>query len=433
MNSASRVQSGLSRVPPAPGGKSPTAGATSRRGQARASAPARRGALDKKGSYVGQASATRPGRDWKHELRSVAAMCLEGEAVATCGHRISGQWEAYGEKAAVYRKGRFGHFWSGVQQCGSVWACPVCAAKIARARALQVAETVSKFQEAGGNVGMLTLTQSHERADSLETHLTALKDRWRRMKGQRFWKDAVKAGELVGGVTGTEVTDSATSGWHPHLHVLLYLRKNLPLDRACELLMKLEAAWCEMATADGFVANPAAQHFRFATTGKAAGDYVTKFGVEWEITHGHQKTGNGSRTPWDILRAINETAPGPERAALVARFREYFAAFKGKKQLTPFGLVREEWGQDPEDEEIANTETRDEREASVVFAVSTDTIRAIARRKLFGAIDEAYSASGMAGVMAVMSNAGLPPPWPGCKASEVARVPKTGRTNEMED
>jgi hypothetical protein len=55
----------------------------------------------------------------------------------------------------------------GLVTCGSVWACPVCAAKVAAARAEELAAVLDKPHEDGGSAFMLTLTIRHRAGDRL--------------------------------------------------------------------------------------------------------------------------------------------------------------------------------------------------------------------------------------------------------------------------
>jgi hypothetical protein len=48
--------------------------------------------------------------------------------------------------------------YSGLQTCGSVWACPVCSAKIAERRRVEIMAAMAAHKAAGGWVNLLTLT-----------------------------------------------------------------------------------------------------------------------------------------------------------------------------------------------------------------------------------------------------------------------------------
>ncbi|WP_328302132.1 hypothetical protein [Actinomycetospora sp. NBC_00405] len=47
--------------------------------------------------------------------------------------------------------------YSGLASCGSVWACPQCAAKIATRRADELSKVMRAVDEAGGSAFLLTL------------------------------------------------------------------------------------------------------------------------------------------------------------------------------------------------------------------------------------------------------------------------------------
>jgi hypothetical protein len=57
--------------------------------------------------------------------------------------------------------------YSGLASCGSVWACPQCAAKIVTRRADELSTVMRAVDEAGGSAFLLTLTMRHSRGDRL--------------------------------------------------------------------------------------------------------------------------------------------------------------------------------------------------------------------------------------------------------------------------
>jgi hypothetical protein len=57
--------------------------------------------------------------------------------------------------------------YGGLKTCGSVWCCPVCAAKIATRRADELATVMRAVDELGGSAFLLTLTMRHDRGDRL--------------------------------------------------------------------------------------------------------------------------------------------------------------------------------------------------------------------------------------------------------------------------
>ena len=57
--------------------------------------------------------------------------------------------------------------YGGLKTCGSVWCCPVCAAKVATRRADDLATVMRAVDELGGSAFLLTLTMRHDRGDRL--------------------------------------------------------------------------------------------------------------------------------------------------------------------------------------------------------------------------------------------------------------------------
>lgn len=77
---------------------------------------------------------------------------------------------------------------------------------------------------------------------------------------------------------------------------------------------------------------PSDEHGCRVDDGSRAASYASKWGLESELTKSHTKQGkNGSRTPWDFLRAFLGKSEGWEQSAHL--FRTYAQTFKGRRQL----------------------------------------------------------------------------------------------------
>jgi hypothetical protein len=84
------------------------------------------------------------------------------------------------------------------------------------------------------------------------------------------------------------------------------------------------------ACAKAGIDEPSYEHGLDLQDGSYADKYVSKWGLEHEITKGHIKKGKkDSKTPFDLLRDYAET--GNEQSAKL--FRVYYYAFKGTRQL----------------------------------------------------------------------------------------------------
>ena len=231
--------------------------------------------------------------------------------------------------------------YSGLQTCGSVWVCPVCAAKIAERRRAEIIAAMAAHDAAGGCMHMLTLTAPHQRGDDLEQLLAnqakALHSFW----SDRQVKAVLYEMGTVGQIRALEVTHGRKSthnnGWHPHYHVLLFnglephlMRfESLRKEQMTEWTLRLYAVWARVCVKAG-LGEPSLQHGLKLDDGSRAAHYVSKWGLEDEMTKGHTKKALQGETPFDFLRAL---VADPEDKQAAALFIEFARVFKGKRQL----------------------------------------------------------------------------------------------------
>lgn len=246
--------------------------------------------------------------------------------------------------------------YAGLQTCGSVWACPVCSAKIAERRRVELLQAMGMHRAQGGFVNLLTLTTPHQRGHDL-----------RELNGQQgnalqsFLRDkSVKKvfAEMgyLGQVRALEVTHGRKSGrnngWHPHFHILQFCQvKGSDAQRAdwTERLYTRWAVYCQKAG----LGKPSFEHGIKLDDGTKATHYVTKWGLEDEMTKGHTKKAKaGGETPFDLLRAALADRQDKQAAAL---FKEFAECFKGKRQLSwSNGLKARFYVDEKTDEQLSN-------------------------------------------------------------------------------
>jgi hypothetical protein len=245
----------------------------------------------------------------------------------------------------------------GLQTCGSVWHCPVCAAKISEHRRVELAALVNAHVAAGGSVWMTTYTVRHKKCSDLAGLVADFLAARRKMRQGRRGQALRKSFQVVGTVSVLEVTWSARAGWHPHVHELVFSADPAMDPDAYDLAAR--SAWKDAAAAHGLSMN--AHGFSIARTFGAVADYIAKFGHEpesrspWgtesEMVRGHvkQARNDDGMTPFGLLAAITD---GLTKYAPL--WQEYCRVFKGRKQLnySP-GLKALYQVDDLEDEEIA--------------------------------------------------------------------------------
>lgn len=200
---------------------------------------------------------------------------------------------------------------SGLQHCGSPHVCPVCAAAISHQRVGEIDAGIRVHQAAGGAVLFSTFTLQHTADESLVVVGERLRGAWSDIKEGNRWSLFKQRYGVIGQITSTEYTFGKL-GWHPHLHVLFFVRS--AANRG-ELAAWLSSRWASVVARHGGYAH----HLIGCSTrwGDAAlAEYVTKQGWSLgdEVARANRKQSRsaGGMTPAMLLAA---GAAGDERAA----------------------------------------------------------------------------------------------------------------------
>lgn len=252
-----------------------------------------------------------------------------------------------------------------VKTCGSVWACPVCAAKVAEVRRRELTYAMLQHTAQGGHAYLLTFTLPHYVGQTLDELLPKLDKARNRFQGSKGWKKvmqvanldkSIEAGtaERVGSVTSAEVTYGGANGWHPHLHMLVFCKVGAFGEGEADDQGRLSgpaidyfrAEWVrhleKAGAVDGSNRQWANTYGLDVRGGAKAAEYVAKWGHEEkhglsrEITSSHAKLGRrdtwGTRDHYTPFQLLELSAEGDGHATCA--FREFVAAFDGKRMLT---------------------------------------------------------------------------------------------------
>lgn len=300
----------------------------------------------------------------------------------------------------VYRRGEaeaVSTYYRGLQVCGSVWCCPVCAAKITERKRRELVGALQAHRATGGGVMLLTLTVPHSREDAPFELVGALLDAFRKFgQGRTPWTGTVPG--YVGSVRALEVTHGV-NGWHPHLHVLVFTDAGLLDAERAELAEMLFGRWAAVTKRAG-LGDVHPEHGLRLDDGSAAGSYVSKgWGFAEELTKANVKSGRreGSRSPWELLA---DFATGDRAAGEL--FRQFAGAFKGKSQLHWSRGLRARFGLDAEksDEQLA-AETV-EAEDVLAARIRPDDWKLIRRHELRGLVLEMLRGSDWSAVAVML-------------------------------
>lgn len=273
-------------------------------------------------------------------------------------------------------------FYTGLMSCGSVWNCPVCAAKVSERRRGELHEGMEAARRLGYKIHFVTLTIPHGIGDDLSKMKELQQKALRRLSSG---KNSIKSILLRNGVEQHgyirtyEITHGKQNGFHPHFHILLFTSPNITHDQIQSLYAP---AWQKSCVAVG-LPRPSDAHGCTVQDGTKAADYASKWGLEDEMTKANTKiTKRKGTTPWGLLRSIldGDTPDySPEYAEGV--FRAYSKCMTGARQLYWSNGLRAKLALAPEmtDEQLAEKITD---ETSVHLAdVSMEQWKAIRKAK----------------------------------------------------
>ena len=297
--------------------------------------------------------------------------------------------------------------------CGSTWACTVCEANISDYRSGEVSAAAAAWDRAGNSVFMLTLTFSHFLGMLLAPLLVMVANAFRSLISGRAWAGTParsvpermgKRGRMLPakfypakpgakerfGIAGTirslEVT-FGLNGWHPHLHVLLFVWGDWAADglcvceiagrcqdfcscgdgcRYCVMYEYFRVRWQGITVAKGYHADD--EHgvkLERCRSAAEAGRYIAKTAagrsVGNEMARGDLKTGKKEhRTPFEILEDFRQSGVRSD----LDLWHEYEKATRGHQRITWSAGLRElvdivaadELPEEKSDEEIAARE-----------------------------------------------------------------------------
>lgn len=274
----------------------------------------------------------------KWELQARGRTLLPGQKRLGLCHRARFSTELGVEVRRAKASGKT--FYGGLQTCGLVWLCPVCAPKVQTVRAAEVEAALGFWVLAGGTVELVTFTVPHHRSQRLEELDGGVRQAYRSMTGNRGYRELMTDLDVIGTIVSPEVTWGAETGWHPHLHVLRFRRDVGAGGRedartSVSPDTELFELWRASVVRAGLEA-PSIRGFRVQNAEKAA-RYVAKMGNEtynWgthdELVRSHSKKGReGRMTPFDFLRASVAGAEGPWGPL----WRDYATVYRGRRQL----------------------------------------------------------------------------------------------------
>jgi hypothetical protein len=232
-------------------------------------------------------------------------------------------------------------FYSGLQTCKSVWACPVCSMKISHRRATEVNHMLTNAivrDELHGQ--FVTLTIPHTVYDNLKTLQLVVSNGFRRLTNHPDYVGRSKKGVFTPGikqrygvkgfVRALEVKKK-NKGWHPHLHIVFILDK-MEAERLSDFSAEIIQLWAKIikAATGKKINQEAGQDSKPITGIEGISDYISKWDIGKELTQSHRKLAGDSMTPFELFQYYKRSGD----AKYLKHFEHYVLSFNNVKQLT---------------------------------------------------------------------------------------------------
>jgi len=252
---------------------------------------------------------------------------------AKCKHIRRG-----GENVGVHLdKKHASAFYSSLVTCGSVWACPICAAKIQERRREEIAKAVQWAYAQGLQPVLVTLTSPHYSHQKIGDLLAMQAMALQRLRAGQPWEKFKKREGFRGLIRSLETTHGV-NGWHIHTHELWFLKASAD---AGQLRGEISSRWASACARAGLldIKNDSQvlafmAHAVDVKGNCSASDYLAKqddsrhWGVDRELAKGSTKAGKlKGAHPFGLLK---QAATDRRSGEL---FVAYAVAMRGKRQI----------------------------------------------------------------------------------------------------
>lgn len=287
----------------------------------------------------------------RFRLLRVAANLLPNERIAQCQWRPVPLAQYVG---AQYDPERQQAHYHNLTRCES-YGCPICAYQRSEQDRHELSVAISQGLQMGMFPVLGTFTLAHDQADSLAELREAVAGAFDGCFSGSWYQRFSAEYSVIGKVKAWEAP-YGKNGWHPHLHVLMFLGIELAGKWLAEFEAAIKSRWLDQLQRRGYSATW--EHGVDVRTAESdIADYIAKFGREpLDRTWGAdselaklpvKKNRAGGLTPFELLAAaggdtdelrrlaerlgIDDLVTVKKRAG--ALYREYFQAFKGRPRL----------------------------------------------------------------------------------------------------
>jgi hypothetical protein len=206
-------------------------------------------------------------RDYRYERRKNAQKISKHERFKKCGRTPLGSVVIGMKGSSVQQRG--------LSTCGSVWACPVCNAKVLSKRSKEIQQALDTWKEQGGHFIFETLTIRHRPWERVQLQRRAIQGAWKAITKGSF-KSTNGMYDQVGFFRVAEIS-SGDKGENLHLHVIRFIDRWLTESEIQEWKSKIFNKWSSSLVAHGMQAPKADFHdFRQVASLDDFAGYLTK-------------------------------------------------------------------------------------------------------------------------------------------------------------
>lgn len=301
-------------------------------------------------------------------------------------------------------------FMSGLAICGSVWSCPVCAAKIQERRRIEIAQGFDWAYANNKKMIMVTFTIPHYANQRLAELITKMREAFSGLRAGKPWAKITQRVGYVGLIRSLEIT-IGENGWHPHTHEAWIVDKDTDTEA---LRDRIAARWLTMCERAGIVAKSSEAAFLARSVNImdncSTSDYLAKqddsrnWGIDRELASASSKKSRSPKGfhPFGLLAEHAEGGEGRKDAG--ARFIEYATTMRDKRCRQIFwshGLKKRVGLEDKQDEQLAEEHTD---KADMLGLLDSEQWRLVIKNQAKSDVLDAAENGGWGAVMALIAN-----------------------------
>lgn len=312
-------------------------------------------------------------------------------------------YSRFGEEVGVNKSKDHGRsFYTGVIQCGRVFTCPVCAAKVQERRRIEISKAFDwAYNVIGKKVILVTFTFPHQKTDDLRELLLMQREAYRRLRSGKAWDKNKKRIGFEGLIRSLEITYSFKNGFHPHTHEAWIVDKSVNVEVLREWIA---GQWLSKCKKVGLVKEGYEKEADFLnhsvqiTDNASNSDYMAKmddskhWGADRELAKSNVKQAKGKGIhPYEFL---NNSINGDTKSARL--FLKYADATRGCRQIFWTPKLKGRVGVDElTDEEIAQ---QTEDKADVLGKLSKEEWNVVVKENAQSFVLDLAETSGFHGV-----------------------------------